>query len=76
MACKAARAAEKCLASLLSVKWDRQYSEMVNFIRTRMSLAVVRSNTLLLRSERMHTWYRRAPEDGSAIAAAPSSTVE
>eukprot|EP00804_Cyclotella_cryptica_P008690 CCRYP_018533-RD/>CCRYP_018533-RD protein AED:0.12 eAED:0.12 QI:0/-1/0/1/-1/1/1/0/466 len=76
MACKAARAAERRLASLLSVKWDRQYSEMVNFIRTRMSLAVVRSNTLLLRSERMHTWHRRAPEDGSAIAAAPSSTVE
>ena len=76
MACKAARAAEKRLASLLSVKWDRQYSEMVNFVRTRMSLAVVRSNTLLLRSERMHTWHRRAPEDGSAIAAAPSSTVE
>ena len=76
MVCKATRAAEKCLASLLSVKWDRQYSEMVNFIRTRMSLAVVRSNTLLLRSERMHTWHRRAPEDGSAIAAAPSSTVE
>jgi hypothetical protein len=76
MACKAARAAERRLASLLSVKWDRQYSEMVNFIRTRMSLAVVRSNTLLLRSERIHTWHRRAPEDGSAIAAAPSSTVE
>jgi hypothetical protein len=37
---------------------------------------VVRSNTLLLRSERIHTWHRRAPEDGSAIAAAPSSTVE
>ena len=76
MACKAARAAEKRLVSLLSVKWDWQYSEMVNFVRTRMSLAVVRSNTLLLRSERMHTWHRRAPEDGSAIAAAPSSTVE
>ena len=76
MACKATRAAERRLASLLSVKWDRQYSEMVNFIRTRMSLAVVRSNTLLLRSERIHTWHRRAPEDGSAIAAAPSSTVE
>ena len=76
MACKAARAVEKRLASLLSVKWDRQYSEMVNFVRTWMSLAVVRSNTLLLQSERMHTWHRRAPEDGSAIAAAPSSTVE
>eukprot|EP00804_Cyclotella_cryptica_P006584 CCRYP_008565-RA/>CCRYP_008565-RA protein AED:0.42 eAED:0.42 QI:0/0/0/1/0.33/0/4/0/373 len=49
-------------------------SEMVSFIQTQMSLAVARSNTLFLRSERMHTWHRRAPEDGSAIAAAPSST--
>eukprot|EP00804_Cyclotella_cryptica_P009719 CCRYP_011265-RA/>CCRYP_011265-RA protein AED:0.45 eAED:0.45 QI:0/0/0/1/1/1/2/0/107 len=49
MPCEAARSAERRLASLLAVKWDRQYSEMVNFIRTRMSLSVVRSNTLLLR---------------------------
>eukprot|EP00804_Cyclotella_cryptica_P001651 CCRYP_009032-RB/>CCRYP_009032-RB protein AED:0.62 eAED:0.44 QI:0/-1/0/1/-1/0/1/0/103 len=54
MPCEAARSAERRLASLLAVKWDRQYSEMVNFIRTRMSLSVVRSNTLLLRSERAH----------------------
>eukprot|EP00804_Cyclotella_cryptica_P000233 CCRYP_016182-RA/>CCRYP_016182-RA protein AED:0.54 eAED:0.54 QI:0/0/0/0.5/1/1/2/0/76 len=49
MPCEAARSAERRLASLLAVKWDRQYSEMVNFIQTRMSLSVVRSNTLLLR---------------------------
>jgi hypothetical protein len=76
MACKAAKAAERRLAQLLSVKWDRQYSEMVNFIRTRMSLSVVRSNTLLLRSERAHSWTRRAPEDGPAVAAAPVMTAE
>ncbi len=29
--CKAARAAERQLASLLTGKWNRQYSEMVNF---------------------------------------------
>ena len=69
--CKAAKAAERRLASLLSTKWDRQYSEMVHFIRTRMSLSVVRSNTLLLRSERAHSWNRRAPEDGISAAAAP-----
>ncbi len=76
MACKAARAAERRLAALLATKWDRQYSEMVNFIRTRMSLAVVRSNTMLLRSERAHSWHRRAPEDGAAVAASPSTTTE
>ena len=72
MPCEAARSAERRLASLLAAKWDRQYSEMVNFIRTRMSLSVVRSNTLLLRSERAYSWKRRAPEDGSAAAAAPT----
>ena len=75
LASKATRAAERRLASLLSTKWDRQYSEMANFIRTRMSLAVVRSNTLLLRSERAHTWHRRAPEDGPAVTAAPVFTT-
>ena len=74
MPCKAAKAAERRLASLLSAKWGRQYSEMVNFIRTRMSLSVVRSNTLLLRSERAHSWNRRAPEDGISAAAAPMLT--
>eukprot|EP00804_Cyclotella_cryptica_P004744 CCRYP_016226-RG/>CCRYP_016226-RG protein AED:0.29 eAED:0.29 QI:0/-1/0/1/-1/1/1/0/415 len=76
MPCEAARSAERRLASLLAVKWDRQYSEMVNFIRTRMSLSVVRSNTLLLRSERAHSWKRRAPEDGSAVTAAPTFRSE
>eukprot|EP00804_Cyclotella_cryptica_P011192 CCRYP_007724-RC/>CCRYP_007724-RC protein AED:0.39 eAED:0.37 QI:0/-1/0/1/-1/0/1/0/143 len=76
MPCEAARSAERRLASLLAVKWDRQYSEMVNFIRTRMSLSVVRSNTLLLRSERAHSWKRRAPEDGSAATAAPTFRSE
>ena len=72
--CKAAKAAEHHLASLLSVKWDWQYSEMVNFIRTRMSLSVVRPNTLLLRSEWAHLWNRRAPKDGISAAAAPMLT--
>ena len=76
MPCEAARSAERRLASLLAAKWDRQYSEMVNFVRTRMSLSVVRSNTLLLRSERAHSWKRRAPEDGSAAAAAPTFRPE
>jgi hypothetical protein len=67
--CEAAQAAEKRLGSLLAKKWDRNYSEMVAFIRQRMSLAIARSNTMLLRGERAHTWRRRAAEDGASAGA-------
>ena len=75
MAYKAARAAERHLASLLAIKWDRQYSKMVNFIRTRMSVAVVRSNTMLLRRQRANSWHCQAPEDGAAVGPTNSHTV-
>ena len=52
MACKEARAWEKRVASLLSTKYGREYSEMAGYVRARMSLAVVRQNTLLLRGAR------------------------
>ena len=45
-----ALAAEKVLALLLSYKLKREYLEMCGFLRDRMSLAIVRSNSLLLRS--------------------------
>ena len=45
-----ALAAQKRLAALLSYKLKREYSEMCGFVRARMSLAIVRSNSLLLRS--------------------------
>jgi hypothetical protein len=70
MPCEAAAAAEKRLASLLASKWNRAYSEMVSFVRQRISLAIVRSNTMLLRGERAHTWRRRGAEDGVAAGAA------
>ena len=54
-----AKAAEKRLAALLASKWDRPYSDVMNFVRVRMSLAVVRSNTLLLRTERAKSKYQR-----------------
>ena len=54
LACKEARAFERRVASLLATKWDRRYSKMVSFVRTRMSIALVRSNTLLLRGARRH----------------------
>ena len=40
---------QKRLATLLSYKLKREYSEMCGFMRARMSLAIVRSNRLLLR---------------------------
>ena len=52
MAGKEARAAERRLAAKLAGKWGQQYSEMVAFMITRMALAVVRSNTLLLQGDR------------------------
>ena len=52
MACKEAKAFEKRIASLLASKWDRPYSEMAGFVRSRMSLAIIRSNTMLLRGAR------------------------
>ena len=44
-----ALAAQKILTALLSYKLKREYSEMCGFVRERMSLAIVRSNSLLLR---------------------------
>ena len=43
-----ALAVQKRLAALLSYKLKREYSEMCGFVRARMSLAIARSNSLLL----------------------------
>ena len=48
LASKNTQAAEKCPASFLSKKWSQAYSEMVSFFQTWMSLAITRSNLLLL----------------------------
>ena len=45
-----ALSAQNILAALLSYKLKREYSEMCGFVRARMSLAIVISNILLLRS--------------------------
>ena len=44
-----ALASQKRLAALLSYKLKREYSEMCGFVRARMLLAIVRSNSLILR---------------------------
>ena len=47
-----ALAAQKRLATLLSYKLKREYSEMCGFVWARMLIAIVRSNSLLLRGPR------------------------
>ncbi len=69
MADKHARAAEKQIAGILAAKWTRQYSQMASFVRTWMCLAIVRSNTLLLRGDRAMNWRRSAPDGGVAARA-------
>ena len=44
-----ALATKKRLAALLSYKLKREYSEICGFVKARMSLVIVRSNSLLLR---------------------------
>jgi hypothetical protein len=76
MADKLARAAERRIAGLLAAKWTRQYSQMASFVRTRMCLAIVRSNTLLLRGDRVMNWRRRAPDDGVGVRAAMTYQIQ
>ena len=54
MTCKEAKAFEKCIACLLAEKWDCPHSKMVRYVRGRMGMAVIRSNTVLLRGARVH----------------------
>ena len=63
--------AHQYLVSLLSNNLKREYSEMCSFVRARMSLAIVRFNTLPLRGARDKEVYIRQisnMEDGSVMA--------
>jgi hypothetical protein len=76
MADKHARAAEKLITSLLAAKWARQYSQMACFVQTRMCLAIVQSNTLLLRGDRAMNWRRRAPDNSMGARAAMTFRIQ
>ncbi len=76
MANKHARAAKRLIAGMLAAKWTRQYSQMACFVRTRMCLTVVRSNTLLLRGDRAINWRRQAPDDGMGTRAAITYQIQ
>ena len=43
-----AKSAENRLASVLAKKWKREYSEIMFYVRVRMALAVVKTNSLLI----------------------------
>ena len=63
--------AQQHLASLLSNNLKQEYSEMCVFVRARMSLAIMRSNTLILRGARYKEVYiRQRPylEDGAVMS--------
>ena len=64
-------AAQKRLAALLSYNLKQEYSEMCGFVKARMSLAIVRSNSLILCGPRNKgARIRKQPEltDGAVIA--------
>ena len=72
-----ALAAQKRLSALLSYNLKQEYSEICGFVRARMSLAIVRSTSLLLhgpRNKGARIWQKteldRWSGDGTARALA------
>ena len=66
-----ALATQKRLPTILSYKLKREYSKMCGFVRARMSLAILRSKSLLLSSPRdKEARIRKRPEltDGAVMA--------
>lgn len=60
--------AERRLASQLAWKWKREYSEMVGHMRTMMTLAVVRSNSILMCGSMVRRSYARpSVDEGAAV---------
>ena len=65
-----ALAAQKRLAALLIYNLKQEYSEMCGFVWALMSLAIVRSNSLLLRGPRnkgARIWQRPELTDGAVM---------
>eukprot|EP00957_Ditylum_brightwellii_P007881 596850-Ditylum_brightwellii.AAC.1 len=65
-----AETTEKRMASLLATAWQREYSDMCGYVRAQMALALVRSNTMLLRNPRDHKGRpntRPVMEDGAGF---------
>ena len=63
--------AQKILAAILSYKLNQEYSDMCGFVKARMSLVIVRYNSLLLHVPRYKGGrIRKQPEliDGAVMA--------
>ena len=62
-----ARTFENRITSLLRARWGREYIDLEGFVRAKIAMAVVRSNTLLLRG----AWLKRPKwtpfVDGAAL---------
>jgi hypothetical protein len=62
----------KRLAAKLAAKWSRSYSEVCGYVRSRLSIAIVRATHLCIRGSRvpMHRISNRRPqwEDGSGLS--------
>ena len=68
MAGREAQAFKKRIAHLLAENRERHYSELRGFVRGRMALSVVRSNSLLLHGSRMGKAARFAGQDDVALS--------
>ena len=66
-----ARAFEKRITSLLAATWEREHNKLVGFVRAKMAMAVVRSNTLLLRGARLKRPKWIPFVDGAALEGFP-----
>jgi hypothetical protein len=66
---KEATAASKRLASSLAAKWKRSYSEICGYVRSRISIALIRSSSRCLRADRTPTQRFRNPmwESGTGL---------
>jgi hypothetical protein len=65
-----ADAAAKRLAALLAAKWNRAYSDVCNYVRSRLAIALVRSTSMCLRGARDPTARATQPtwENGAGFA--------
>ena len=69
MACKEAKAFDKRVVLLMTLKHDECYSKIVGFVRAWMSLAVIRSNNLMLPGARVVRAFRPEIMDGAVFSA-------
>jgi len=63
----------KRLASGLAVRWDKNYSNVLGWVRARLGFTLLRATLLCLRGSRTH-WRSLGFEDGAAIYGSECTT--